>query len=57
MSSPTLRKRFKPSDGFPPKRSRSNSRGKLEDLYRLLDATILDHQVCKLLGINHLAPY
>lgn len=44
MSSPTLRKRFR-SDGSPIKRSRSNSRVKLEELYRLLDVTILDHQV------------
>lgn len=45
MSSPTLRKRFRSTEGSPTKRSRSNSRVKLEDLYRLLDVTILDHQV------------
>ena len=45
MSSPTFRKRSKSTDGSPVKRSRSSSRVKLEELYRLLDKTILDHQV------------
>ncbi len=45
MSSPTLRKRSKSTEGSPVKRSRSGSRVKLDELYRLLDKTILDHQV------------
>ena len=45
MSSPTYRKRSKSADGSPVKRPRSNSRVKLDELYRLLDKTILVHQV------------
>lgn len=45
MSSPTLRKRYKSCDTSPIKRSRSNSRVKLDELHRLLDRTILEHQV------------
>ena len=50
MSSPTVRKRFRSADGSPVKRSRSNSRVKLDELYRLLDVTILDHQVGRAAG-------
>ena len=45
MSSPTFRKRSKSTETSPVKRSRSGSRVKLEELYRLLDKTILDYQV------------
>ncbi len=63
MSSPTFRKRSKSTDGSPVKRSRSSSRVKLEELYRLLDRTILDHQVCvftlaqKHRHSNHIKPF